>query len=30
MGSMLVLYPTGEAVTLQQSVALLRMQTGAH
>lgn len=28
MGSMLVLYPTGEAVTLEQSVALLRMQTG--
>jgi hypothetical protein len=28
MGSMLVLYPTGEAVTLQQSIALLRTQTG--
>jgi hypothetical protein len=28
MGSMLVLYPTGEAVTLEQSVALLRTQTG--
>lgn len=28
MGSMLVLYPTGEAVTLEQSVALLRMQIG--
>lgn len=28
MGSMLVLYPTGEAVTLEQSVALLRAQTG--
>ena len=27
-GSMLVLYPTGEAVTLEQSVALLRTQTG--
>ncbi|MFK7895724.1 MAG: hypothetical protein AB8G23_07815 [Myxococcota bacterium] len=26
--SMLVLYPTGEAVTLEQSIALLRMQTG--
>jgi len=29
MGSMLVLYPTGEAVTLQQSIELLRTQTGA-
>ena len=29
MGSMLVLYPTGEAVTLQQGIALLRSQTGA-
>lgn len=28
MTSMLVLYPTGEAVTLEQSIALLRMQTG--
>ena len=28
MGSMLVLYPTGEAVTLEQSVALLRTQIG--
>ncbi len=28
MASMLVLYPTGEAVTLEQSIALLRMQTG--
>lgn len=28
MGSMLVLYPTGEAVTLEQSVARLRAQTG--
>ena len=26
--SMLVLYPTGEAVTLQQGIALLRVQTG--
>ncbi len=26
--SMLVLYPTGEAVTLEQSIALLRNQTG--
>jgi len=26
--SMLVLYPTGEAVTLQQGIALLRRQTG--
>lgn len=26
--SMLVLYPTGEAVTLDQGIALLRMQTG--
>jgi len=29
MGSMLVLYPTGEAVTLEQSIELLRIQTGA-
>jgi hypothetical protein len=29
MTSMLVLYPTGEAVTLEQGVALLRHQTGA-
>lgn len=28
MQSMLVLYPTGEAVTLEQGIALLRMQTG--
>ncbi|MAG34574.1 MAG: hypothetical protein CL908_27210 [Deltaproteobacteria bacterium] len=28
MTSMLVLYPTGEAVTLQQGITLLRMQTG--
>lgn len=28
MTSMLVLYPTGEAVTLEQSIALVRMQTG--
>ncbi len=28
MTSMLVLYPTGEAVTLQQGIALLRRQTG--
>ena len=28
MSSMLVLYPTGEAVTLEQSIALVRMQTG--
>lgn len=28
VGSMLVLYPTGEAVTLNQGVALLRAQTG--
>lgn len=28
MSSMLVLYPTGEAVTLEQSVALLRQQIG--
>ncbi len=28
LGSMLVLYPTGEAVTLEQSVALLRTQAG--
>ena len=28
MTSMLVLYPTGEAVTLEQGIALLRMQTG--
>lgn len=28
MTSMLVLYPTGEAVTLEQGVALLRHQTG--
>ena len=28
VGSMLVLYPTGEAVTLNQGVALLRTQTG--
>jgi hypothetical protein len=28
MSSMLVLYPTGEAVTLEQSIALLRAQTG--
>jgi hypothetical protein len=29
LGSMLVLYPTGEAVTLEQSIELLRTQTGA-
>ena len=29
MTSMLVLYPTGEAVTLGQGITLLRMQTGA-
>lgn len=29
MTSMLVLYPTGEAVTLGQGLALLRMQTRA-
>ena len=29
MGSMLILYPTGEAVTLEQSIELLRTQTGA-
>ena len=29
VGSMLVLYPTGEAVTLDQGIALLRSQTGA-
>ncbi|GEM_PF-6175929 len=28
MTSMLVLYPTGQAVTLEQGIALLRMQTG--
>ncbi|MFO0689662.1 MAG: hypothetical protein U0900_13225 [Myxococcota bacterium] len=28
MTSMLVLYPTGEAVTLEQGIALLRRQTG--
>lgn len=28
MTSMLVLYPTGEAVTLEQGIALLRQQTG--
>ena len=28
VGSMLVLYPTGQAVTLDQGVALLRAQTG--
>ncbi|MEZ4334537.1 MAG: hypothetical protein R3F35_22510 [Myxococcota bacterium] len=28
LSSMLVLYPTGEAVTLEQGVALLRRQTG--
>lgn len=28
VGSMLVLYPTGEAVTLDQGIALLRTQTG--
>ncbi|MEZ4292539.1 MAG: hypothetical protein R3E53_19145 [Myxococcota bacterium] len=28
IGSMLVLYPTGEAVTLTQGIALLRTQTG--
>ena len=29
LGSMLVVYPTGEAVTLEQSIELLRIQTGA-
>lgn len=28
MTSMLVLYPTGQAVTLEQGIALLRLQTG--